>query len=276
MRARWLAVVALLAAAAWPAPGRAETDDERNKACANPDLVNRIRGRDFCLVIHTFGAESAGPSPTLVIVLHGDMSSGGPPKYHLDIAKALVSSGIVAVGFIRPGHADDHGRQSDGEIVRSDRYSAENVDTIADAVTKLKAHHKARETVMIGHSGGAAITGVMIGRHPGIVDRALLISCPCDLSRYRDMRRIPHIGMSLSPLKLVSGVATATKVIAMTGERDDNTHPELARDYVAKLTERGINAKFVVMPGIGHNYNRTMRDSPVFRQALADIIAGNL
>jgi len=276
MRARWLAVAALLLAPAWPVPGQAETDAEREKACAAPDMLTRVMGRAFCLAIHTFGADLADPSPTLVVVLHGDMSSGGPPKYHLDIAKMLVASDVVAVGIIRPGHADATGRQSDGEIVRSDRYSAENVDSIADAVIKLKAHHKAREAVMIGHSGGSAMTGVLIGRHPGVVDRALLISCPCDLSRYRDMRRIPHVGKSLSPLKFVTDVPKSTKVIAMTGEVDDNTHPELARDYVARLRELGVNAKFVVIPGIGHNYNRSMRDSPVFRQALKDIVAGNI
>ncbi|MGH6662441.1 MAG: alpha/beta hydrolase family protein, partial [Rhodospirillales bacterium] len=254
----------------------AETDDERKQACAHPDMKTRVMGKDLCLAIRTFGADAAGPSPTLLVVLHGDMSSGGPPKYHLEIAKTLVASGIVAVGIIRPGYADADGRQSDGEIVRSDRYSAENVDAIADAVVKLKARYKAREAVMIGHSGGSAITGVLIGRHPGVVDRALLISCPCDLARYRDMRRIPQIGKSLSPLKFVDGVPASTKVIAMTGEVDDNTHPELARDYVARLKERGVKAKFVVMPGIGHNYNRSMRDSQVFRQALKDIVAGNL
>ena len=270
-----VAAFVALATAALSNGVRAENDDERKKACANPDLRSRVVGSKFCFAIHTYGAELAGPTPILAVVLHGDMSKGGPPKYHLDIAKALVAIDVVAVGIIRPGHADADGRQSDGQIVRSDRYSGENVDSIADAIIKLKAYYKARETVMIGHSGGAAITGILIGRHPGVVDRALLISCPCDLARYRDMRRIPHIGTSLSPLKFVADVPKSTKVIAITGAFDDNTDPDLAEEYVGKLKERGINAKFVAMPGIGHNYNRTMRDSQVFRQALKDIVAGN-
>lgn len=272
--ARWLPVVALLVVAACSVHGRAESDEDRKKACANPDMVNWIKGKDFCLAIHTFAA-AAGPSPTLVIVLHGDMSKGGPAQYHIDIAKTLAANGVVAVAMIRPGHADEDNRRSDGKIIRSDRYSGENVDSITDAIMKLKARYKSRETVMIGHSGGSAITGVIIGRHPGVVDRALLISCPCDLARYRALKRIPQKGKSLSPMKFVANVPKSTKVIAMTGELDDNTYPILAEDYVAKLQERGVVAKFVVMPDVGHNYNRTMRNSKVYRQALEDIVAGN-
>ncbi|MGH6663093.1 MAG: hypothetical protein ACREB6_16270, partial [Rhodospirillales bacterium] len=64
MRARWFAVAALLVAATWPAPGQAETDDERKQACAHPDMKTRVMGKDLCLAIRTFGADAAGPSPT--------------------------------------------------------------------------------------------------------------------------------------------------------------------------------------------------------------------
>lgn len=275
MRARWLAVVALLVAAAWPAPGRAETDDERKKACANPDMVNRIRGKDFCLAIHTFGADAAGPSPTLVIVLHGDMSSGGSPEYHMAIAKRLAKAGVVAVGMIRPGYSGKDERASDGSTSHTDHYTAENVDAIAEAVAKLKTHHKAAATVLIGHSGGAATAGVIIGRHPGVADRVLLISCPCDISRWRNLRRRSPWYSSLSPIDYAGKVPATAKVIAITGDRDDNTDVELGRDYVAKLKERGVSARFVAVPGAGHNINKAMRDAAEYAQALNDIVAGN-
>src|SRR3990167_1557474 len=93
-----VAAFVALATAALSNGVRAESEDERKKACANPDLRSRVVGSKFCFAIHTYGAELAGPTPILAVVLHGDMSKGGPPKYHLDIAKALVAIDVVAVG----------------------------------------------------------------------------------------------------------------------------------------------------------------------------------
>ena len=258
-----------------PCGGRAESEDERKQACANPDMRTRVVGNKFCLAIRTFGSETSGPSPTLVVVLHGDGSSGAPPEYHNAIAKALGTNGVVAVGMIRPGYEGKDERASDGSASRSDHYTAENVDAVADAVMRLKTHYKARAMVMIGHSGGAATTGVIIGRHPGMVDRALLISCPCDIRRWRDMKRRSAWHSSLSPADYAAKVPATTKVIAITGEKDDNTDQELAKDYIAALTARGITAKFAAVPGAGHNITRTMRATAEYAQALKDIVAGN-
>lgn len=262
--------------AAWPAATRAESDDDRRQRCAKPDLVERVVGKELCLAIRTFGADTAGPSPTLVVVLHGDMSSGGPPEYHMAIAKRLAKAGVVAVGMIRPGYTDKDERASDGSTSHTDHYTAENVDAIAEAVAKLKAHHKAAATVLIGHSGGAATAGVIIGRHPGVADRALLISCPCDISRWRNLRRRSPWYSSLSPSDYAGKVPATAKVIAITGDRDDNTDVELGRDYVTKLKQRGVAARFVAVPGAGHNINKAMRDAAEYAQALNDIVAGNL
>jgi pimeloyl-ACP methyl ester carboxylesterase len=262
----------MLVAVAPPSGARAESEDERKQACANPDMRSRVVGDKFCLVIRTYGTQTAGPSPTLVVVLHGDGDSAG---YHNAIARGLARPGVVAVGLIRPGYTSKDDRTSDGMSTRFDHYTAENVDAVADAVARLKGHHKAREAVLIGHSGGAAIAGVIIGRHPGVVERALLISCPCDIPRWRDMKRRDMWFSSLSPQDHADKVPATAKVIAITGDRDDNTDPDLARDYVAKLAARGVVAKFVAVPGSSHNLNRKMRETDEIRQALNDIVSGN-
>ena len=275
IRATLAGLIGLSAVALWPTPAPAETDDERKKACANPDMLTRVMGKDLCLAIRTFGADAAGPSPTLVVVLHGDMSSGGAPEYHMGIAKSLAREGIVGVGLIRPGYAGKDERASEGSPTHYDHYTPENIDAVADAVAKLKAHHKARATVLIGHSGGAATAGVIIGRHPGVADRALLISCPCDIPRWRDMKRRSGWYSSLSPHDYAGKVPTIAKVIAITGDHDDNTDVELAKDYVAKLASRGVVARFVAIPGAGHNHNKKMRDAAEYAAALKDIVTGN-
>lgn len=261
--------------ATWPATARAESDDERKQACASPDMLTRVMGKDLCLAIRTYGADAAGPSPTLVVVLHGDMSSGGAPEYHMAIAKRLAKAGVVAVGLIRPGYIGKDERASEGSPRHFDHYTPENVDAVADAVAKLKAHHKARTAVLIGHSGGAATAGVIIGRHPDVADRALLISCPCDIARWRELRRRSAWYDSLSPHDYAGKVSTIAKVIVITGDRDDNTDVELGRDYVVKLKERGVAARFVAIPGAGHNINKKMYETAEYAAALKDIVAGN-
>ncbi len=253
---------------------QAESNDEKKKACADPDMQARVIGNKFCFAIRAYGAQTAGPSPTLVVVLHGDGSSGAPPEYHDAIAESLVASGVVAIGMIRPGYTSKDDRTSDGSSIRSDHYTAENIDAVADAISKLKAHYKAQKTVMIGHSGGAATTGVVIGRHAGLVDRALLISCPCDIARWRSMGfRRPW--SSLSPSDFSAKVPATTKVLAITGELDDNTAPILAKDYAAALAAQGVNARFAIIPGASHNVTRVMRESDIYRQAMTNIVAGD-
>ena len=66
-----------------------------------------------------------------------------------------------------------------------DNYNASNTDAVAAAMTELKHKFHARKVVLAGHSGGAAISANILGRHAGIVDAALLVSCPCDVREWR-------------------------------------------------------------------------------------------
>lgn len=268
-------VLTVLAVALATSGALAESSDEKKQACANPDMQARVIGNKFCFAIRAYGTRTAGPSPTLVVVLHGDGSGGGRPEYHDAIAESLATDGVIAIGMIRPGFTGKDDRTSDGAVLREDFYTAENIDAVADAISRLKVHYRARQTVMIGHSGGAAMTGVVIGRHAGLIDRALLISCPCDVSRWRNIRRRGAWGNSLSPSDHSSKVPATTKVIAITGELDDNTDQMLARDYVVALTARAVTAKFAVIPGAGHNVTRIMRESDVYRKAMENIVTGN-
>ena len=63
-----------------------------------------------------------------------------------------------------------------------DNYTAHNVDAVANALQALKTKYGARRLVVVGYSGGAATAGVILGRHPELIDNAVLIACPCDLN----------------------------------------------------------------------------------------------
>ena len=80
--------------------------------------------------------------------------------------------------MLRPGYFDSNGKKSSGyDYGRKDSYTSKYVDAIANALSTLKKHYRAKKLVVMGYSGGAAIAGVIIGRTPGIVDAAVLVSC---------------------------------------------------------------------------------------------------
>jgi pimeloyl-ACP methyl ester carboxylesterase len=122
-------------------------------------------------------------------------------------------------------------------FIHGDDSTTRNVDAIAAAVTALREHHRAKRAVLVGHSGGAAISGVVLGRHPGPADGAVL--------------------------------AATARVLAITGEADDSTRPALAPDRVEAPVKRGIAAKYAGVPGATHD---DIIRRPELRAAIDDLL----
>lgn len=237
--------------------------------CQPPDNETRVAGGKECLVIRTFRPANPGSEPKLLIFIHGDLSGGGPADYIYERAREALAEGRVVVSLVRPGYADGEGNQSTGDnFGRNDSYTAHNVDAVAAAIKTLREHHKASYVVLVGHSGGAAISGVILGRHPGLVAGAVLAACPCDIAAWRAGRRAWR--QSLSPDDFLKRVPVTTRVITVTGDKDDNTRPILAEDYAKTLAKRGVPARFVLVPGAGHN--DVMR-RPEVRAAVEDLVS---
>lgn len=218
------------------------------------DNLTRVRGGDECLVIKTYNA-GAG-AKTLAVFIHGDGSGGGPSDYLFSRAYRYGEGGVVAVGLIRPGYYDAQDNFSTGASYRSegDGYRDHVVDAVAGAVTELKKFHGAEKVILVGHSGGAAISGVILGRFPGLADAAVLAACPCHVPDWRIMRRGSNTWTrSLSPHEFEDRIPVSARVIAVTGSIDSNTRPEIARSYIERLKARGIDAQFVEVAGASHN-----------------------
>ena len=163
----------------------------------------------------------------------------------------------------RPGYTLD-GRTSSGVATRDQarfyRYGSEEIDSIAAAVAALKKHHRAERVVMVGHSGGAVISGVMLGRTAPLVDAAILVACPCDVARWRHLNDYRPLVNAESPVDYLRAVPKTAKIYAVTGECDRNTWPVLAEDYVEKARGMGLDATFFLVERAGHGFSRLDRD----------------
>jgi pimeloyl-ACP methyl ester carboxylesterase len=211
--------------------------------------------------------------PALVVVLHGDLFNP-TPSYQYAFAQALTQGfdapampdrvrarlgrrpdvhDVVAAGLLRPGYTDNAGDRSDGERgeARGDNLTADVTDAVATAVRSLKERYSARRVVMVGHSGGATIAAIMLGRHPALADAALLVACGCGATR------------SLQPLDFVSGVRRDATVRLLVGDQDEVTPPELSQRYAGVLQNSGVDARVTVLAGLGHNI---MFTAPVFAE----------
>ncbi|TAG04397.1 MAG: hypothetical protein EAZ43_04725 [Betaproteobacteria bacterium] len=92
---------------------------------------------------------------------------------------------VVQVRLLRPGYFDTTApsNTSSGTTFtpRGSRWTPDYIDAAADAIVRLCVHHGARYVAVVGHSGGAIFSSVIIGRHVGVIDASLLVSTPGDL-----------------------------------------------------------------------------------------------
>lgn len=224
-------------------------------ACAVEDFELHVTGVSQCLLMRRSGPTDP---EALVVWLHGDVSSGGPASYHFAIAQEaaaqLASLKVLSVALVRPGYPDGSGESSSASLLnggRSDHYTRDNLAEVGAAIDRLRTRFKPKTLVLVGHSGGAATGAVLLGMRPGLADAAVLVACPCDLVAWRAGRRA--WSRSENPLQWADRVPVSTRVVALTGARDDNTSPELARSYVEALRSRGVEAQFMVLPDETHN-----------------------
>nr|WP_315493468.1 alpha/beta hydrolase [uncultured Rhodoferax sp.] len=227
----------------------------RASICSNEDYEFKVSGASQCLLMRRFG--SITPE-VMAVWLHGDVSSGGPATYHFSsaeqAAKRVGEKDVLSVALVRPGYSDGSGESSSVALLhggRNDHYTQENLLEVGSAIERLRAKFQPKIVVLIGHSGGAATAAALLGMKPKLVDAAILIACPCDLVAWRTGKR--EWNRSENPLKWVTKVDRSTRVVALTGEKDDNTQSELARKYIEALQAHGVSANFQIIADETHN-----------------------
>ncbi len=247
-------------------------------ACQEPVTDLWVKAGAECLAAHTYRSATPGAHPDLVVVLHGDAPFVNP-GYQYAAARGISqgADSVVSVALLRPGYTDSEGRRSSGRrgAALGENYTPSIVDALSSAIAALKQTYQPAHVIVVGHSGGSAITGDIIGRHPGLVDAAVLVSCPCDLGPWRRhmaaLQQNPWWfipAWSLSPQALADGVDPKTIVHVVVGTADDLAPPSLSRAYAARLRARGVAVHLVELPGAPHDI---LLDSRVIAEIVATV-----
>lgn len=221
-----------------------------------------VQGGPYHLKASVFQSAEVSATPVLVVVLHGDSPFGKPDYQDRFAAEAANSNtNVVAVALLRPGYTDPKGNSSEGERGQTtgDNYNAKNTDAIAAAIGELKDRYHSQRVVVAGHSGGASITANILGRHPELIDAALIVSCPCDVDKWRAhmFETTKFAGFkgsieTLSPQDLIEGISNSVPITMVTGSKDDVAPPALSEAYRAAAVRLGKQVRLVTLPGGGH------------------------
>lgn len=274
---RWVAAAALVACALAACDTAPRPTAPEIPAGGQTQWVDSAHGR---LKTKVYATETISDSPILLVVLHGDFPSP-PPSYQYYFAQAVAEgydavpmpeavrarlgeprrySDIVAAGILRPGYTDEEGDRSDGDMgyAVTDNFTPEVVDAVAEVIAHLQAEHGARAVILAGHSGGAAISANVLGRHPELAGGALLIACGCDPDAFYARRRLTdpdpfwnQPNPSLRPLVLAADVPNATRVRMVVGDQDELL--PMTQAYAEALRAHGGDVTVRVAEGLGHN-----------------------
>lgn len=214
------------------------------------------------LKVRVYESAGLGASPILIVVVHGDAPDGPPTdQYRFAEAAAATITDVVVAAVLRPGYDDGEDR-SDGlrGETTGDNYTPEVINAVAAAIFELKNRYHRQRVVLVGHSGGSAIVGSLLGRQGGIANAALLVSCVCDLEAWRKHMHSIKGGASwerpvhsLSPLALIDGIPPAALISMLVGSDDGITPPSLTLAYAEALRKRGVTVSVTVSPGLRHN-----------------------
>lgn len=216
---------------------------------------HRIAGR-------LYAEGTPGVGAPLVVVVHGDAPFRNP-DYHYAFASTLARRvpGVPVAALLRPGFADPYGGRSDGRrgSASGDDYTPAVTHAVAGAIAALREDFPGSPVVLVGHSGGAAISANVAAASSGLVDSLVLVSCPCDVPAFRRHMARAQLspfwlwpGNSQSPLDTVAAVTPPTWVLAITGGQDRITAAAYARAYVDAAVRRGLDARLDILPGRGH------------------------
>lgn len=209
------------------------------------------------LIIKTYSSDKAS-TDTLVIFLHGDRCAA---DYMKSMAKKIAKEfDVLSIVMARPGctlgWSKSVGRHGSKDHYTEDRRpkTEDRIVMVESAIQALKDHYQSRRVFIVGHSGGAATAGIILGHNPDLLSGAMLMAFPANIPEWRIHRRGSNSWTnSLSPHDFVGDITKSSKIMIVSGAHDVNTIPELADDYARLALKKGLNVEHIIIKGAGHN-----------------------
>jgi predicted esterase len=242
--------------------------------------MHRINANGECLAIQTYYPNDQLPQKNsrLLIFIHGD-GGGGPSDYLKFQATKFIDAHTTAVVVIRPGYYDSYDNYSTGESYAfacngypCDGDRENTIATLAATIQELKEFYQPSCTILVGHSGGGIMSGIILGKYPHLADGAVLASITNNVHQWATQHGWGNWPNSLSPHDWINKIPQHTFVYVVSGTADENTYPNLAREYYISLKKAGIDTHFISVSGGTHN-SVVIDNVTDFDKAITDALA---
>ena len=199
-------------------------------------------------------------------LLSGD---GGWNSGLAGIATRLANQGTMVAGIDTP-QLYTNLEEDGGSCVFPDG-DLENLSHYIQAYYKLPTYFT---PILIGHSAGASMAYALLAQAPhGTFAGALSMSFCADLDLGKQLCRSGSLRYTLRPhgagSKLLPAPQLSSPWVAIHGSEDDECPMSEAKAFVAQVH----GARFVELPGVGHNYHNLGAWIGQFSDAYASIAA---
>ena len=243
--------------------------------CDKEDFIKHVAIKEGCVGLLQLGKIDKSKKK-LVIFMEGDYRGSKPNnvKQHYPMSAAIKDEkeNINFFYLARPGHKYSGRKRSVGKRTNSQMSGSWNAvykkswDAIrlsGAAIKKLKEYYQPDELIVMGHSGGAQETSILIGRMPGLIDKAILSGCPC-LEGWPDKRNNPWE----SPANQIAHIDPKTKITIITGKSDRETHTDESKKYAIYAKKQGLNVELHVVKG-GHEFKQLKGRTEIMKAAIS-------
>jgi len=208
--------------------------------------------------LQAFVPERLQPNDVLTLYVEGDglawLTSSQPsadptPVNPLALRLALAQPDGNAVYLARPCQFIASQPSCQRRYWTDARFAEEIVTAMNQAVEQLKEKAKARELVLVGYSGGAAVALLLAARRQDI-RQVISVAGNLDHAAWTTYHKISPLYRSLNPAGRRQTLASVPQV-HLVGAQDRIMPPDLARQFISTYSSE-TPVRLLVMPDYDH------------------------
>jgi dienelactone hydrolase len=180
-------------------------------------------------------------------------SSDPTPHNPVALRLALKHSNDAAAYLARPcQYQNDLEKSSlcDQVFWTNKRYAPEVIEASEQALTQLKNIYNAKELVLVGYSGGAAVAALLAAQRDDVI-KLITVAGNLDHQAWTQLHNLSPLTGSLNPANYRHQLQTISQ-IHFVGEDDKNIPAKLTQDFIASYDSDEL-ANVIVVSGQSHS-----------------------
>jgi pimeloyl-ACP methyl ester carboxylesterase len=270
----WAPMVAsLFISACSTIPAVPERIDTAKQLAAQAGFKESILSNaQFDLVV--FSKPSKQANAVLVIYIEGDgrawktasLPSDNPTPTNPLALRLAIQDPRPAVAYLaRPCQFTTlPSRGCSEKLWTSARFSPAVIETMNEAIEKLKRHYGASELILIGYSGGGAIATLIAAKRSDI-KTIITVAGNLDTDAWVRLYGLEPLSASVNPASVARSIRNIPQ-IHYVGAKDDVIPPAISQSFLQKMGSPN-KVKVIELPNYGHVCCWTERWSELLKDA---------